>query len=403
MSRARAAIASRRGDLPLFALSASAGLSSYLFSLLVDRAYGADVLAHVLRLFSATSAITLPSALVLLPVAAWASHAPALRRRLPALQAAALSLGAASFGLFALFDRQVPAAWLGGLGLLAMFSSYLLYLGGGVLCGRGAFIAFGAVTALPTVGRLVLLVGVLALHGSVAGALWGTGLAAVAAAAVATVLSYRVPVPAAASPAEPGATWASALVALAVTAWLSSDIVFGSVGLAPGAASLFAVIALLGKTPYWLAQPLATKAIAQESLGTGRGSAMAWEIFAIGLSSLAGGIVLGRFVLSVMQVPASGLLSLLAYFAGSTLLARAYVGAGSAAQHGRHQWWPLLSAFALFALLALVWRTGVFGLALRYGLTLGGATVVQVVLERRDARLDAVAGGRARAAAIAAP
>lgn len=401
--RARAAIGSRRGDLALFALSASAGLSSYLFSLLVDRAYGADVLAHVLRLISATSAITLPSALVLLPVAAWAGHSAGLRRRLPALQVAALLLGAASVGLFALFDRQVPAAWFGGLGLLAMFSSYLLYLGGGVLCGRGAFIAFGAVTALPTVGRLALLLGVLAVHGTVAEALWGTGLAAVAAGAIATVLSYRVPAPAATPAAEPGATWASALVALAVTAWLSSDIVFGSVGLAPAAAALFAVIALLGKTPYWLSQPLATKAIAQESLGTGRGSAMAWEIFAIGLGAVAGGVLLGRFVLSVMQVPASGLLSLLAYFAGSTLLARAYVGAGSAAQHGRHQWWPLLLAFALFAVLALAWRTGVFGLSLRYCLALGAATAVQVALERRDARLDAVAGGGARRAAVATP
>ena len=389
---------SRRGDLPLFLLSASAGLASYLFSLLVDRAFGSLVLAHLLRLISATSAITLPSALLLLPVAAWAGHAPALKRRLPALQVGALLLGAASLAAFAIVDRHVPSAWLWGLGLLAMFSSYPLYLGAGVLCGRGAFIPYGVVTALPTVGRLIILAVVLALGGGVAPAVWGLGLSAVAATALATVLPYAVTAPPAATPAAPGATWASAFVALAVTAWLSSDIVFGSVGLAPAAASLFAIIALLGKTPFWLAQPLATKAIAQQSLGTGGGTAMAWEIFAIGLAAVAGGLVLGRFVLHVMQVPVSGLAALLVYFAGSTLLARAYVSAGSAAQHGRHQWWPLLAGFGAFAFLALMWRTDVLGLSLRYGLCIAAATAAQMLLERRGARM---AGTRAPLAAAA--
>ncbi len=390
-------IRARRGDLGLFALSASAGLSSYVFSLLLDRMYGPLVLAHVLRLISATSAVTLPSAVVLLPIAAWAAHAPDLRRRLGRLQVGALLLGGASVGLFAVVDQHVPAAWLPGLALLTAFASYPLYLGSGVLCGRGAFIAFGAVAAVPTVGRLLALLGVLALHGTVVQVVWGVGVAALAAGVLATVAAHAVrDAGAVATPAAPGATWASALVALAVTAWLQSDIVFGSLRLAPQAASLFAVIALLGKTPYWLAQPLATKAIAQESLGRARGTTMAWEIYAIGGASLLGGVVLGARVLGLMQVPASGLLPLLAYFVGATLLARAYVGAGAAAQHGRHQWWPLLATFAIYALLAALWPTGVLGLALRFALGITLALALQEALERRVGAVPA--GGAQRTA-----
>jgi len=394
-----AAVRERRGDLPLFGLSMAAGMSSYVFSLLVDRAFGAAVLAHVLRLVSASSAVTLPSALVLLPVAAWATHTAHIRPRLPWLQVVALVLGAASFAAMALPALHVPPAWLPGLGLLAAGSSYLLYLGSGVLCGRGAFIGYGVVTAMPTVGRVLVLAGVLAAHGTVVEAMWGVGLAAFAASALATILSYRMPEGSGDRPVA-GATWASAFVALSVTAWLSCDIFFGSVGVGPASASLFAVIALLGKTPYWLAQPLATKAIAEQGLGRGGGASMSWEIFAIGGAGIVGGAVLGPTVLHLMQVPRSGLLSLLLYFAGSTLLCRAYVSAGSAAQRGQHQWWPLLAAFALYVVLAFVQPTTVLGLSARFCLGITAAAGVQAWLERRVAR--ALPSPR-RAEAVTAP
>jgi hypothetical protein len=381
----------------ILGISLLSGVVSYGFNLLIDAFYGPQVLAQVLAALGAGATIGLPAALVSLPVATWSGQAPLWRRRLPLVQGAFLAAGLVS-ALGVLFLRgRFPGAWLAPIGLLVALSSYLPAVATGVLIGRAAFVGSAVVTMLPNLGRLL---GILAVGHRPAGGLtvlWVQVVSFAAFGVYGIVLPYRTPSPEAVRPVK-ATPWASGWVALAVTAWLSVDILVATLHLGAARAAGFAVVALLGKAPFYLAQPLVLMAIGEEGWGRSKRREGSLAVAAIAAVSVLLGFVFGSFAMRLMGVREPAWL-LAAYFLGTCALGLGYLWSGADAQREMHHWWPLLAVCVAWAVWSLVWGGGPSSLVAGYVVaqTLGAAAVVVLGL-RAAARAR---GGRESRGAMA--
>jgi hypothetical protein len=365
-----------RATLVIFAVSLVSGVVSYGFNLLIDIFYGPQVLAQVLAALGAGATIGLPAALVSLPVATWSGQSAVWRRRLPFVQGAFLAAGLLSGLLVLLFGSRFPGAWLLPIALLVALSSYLPAVATGVLIGRAAFVGSAVVTMLPNIGRFV---GILALGHSPGGGLtvlWIQVLSFVTFGAVGVVLPYRTRGQDAVRPVK-ATPWASGWVALAVTAWLSVDVLTATLHLGAARAAGFAVVALLGKAPFYLAQPLVLMAIGDEGWGRSRRSEGSLAIGMIVAVSLIIAFVIGPVAMRLMGVDEPGWV-LAAYFVGTCALAVSYLWSGADAQRSQHTWWPVLTACFVWVAWSLTWAGGPDTLVVGYVVAqlLGAAAVV---------------------------
>ncbi len=364
----------------IFAVSLLSGVVSYGFNLLIDAFYGPQVLAQVLAALGAGATIGLPAALVSLPVATWSGQARNWRRRLPLVQAAFLVAGLLS-GVAVLFFRgRFPDAWLLPVGLLVSLSSYLPAVATGVLIGRAAFVGSAVVNMLPNLGRFV---GILAVGHRIGGGLavlWIQVASFVAFGLVGVILPYRTASQEAVRPVK-ASPWASGWVALAVTAWLSVDVLAATLHLGAARAAGFAVVALLGKAPFYLAQPLVLMAIGDEGWGRSRRREGSLAVGVIAAGSVLVAVVLGTVATRLMGVHEPAWL-LAAYFIGTCALALAYLWSGADAQRSLHNWWPILAACSGWVAWSIFFAGGAASLVVGYALAqlLGAAAVVALGL-----------------------
>lgn len=386
-----------RRTLVIFGVSLLSGVVSYGFNLLIDAFYGPQVLAQVLAALGAGATIGLPAALVSLPVATWSGQAPNWRRRLPLVQAAFLAAGLVSAVGVLFFRGRFPGAWLLPVGLLVALSSYLPAVATGVLIGRAAFVGSAVVTMLPNLGRFLGLLAVGHRIGGGMTVLWIQVASFVAFGLVGVILPYRTRNQAAVRPVK-ATPWASGWVALAVTAWLSVDILVATLHLGAARAAGFAVVALLGKAPFYLAQPLVLMAIGEEGWGRSRRREGSLAVGVIAAVSVLMGFWLGSLAMRLMGVREPAWL-LAAYFAGTCALGLSYLWSGADAQRSLHHWWPLLAACVAWAVWSLVWAGGAASLVAGYAVaqTLGAVAVVGLGL-RSTARAR---NGRENSGAVA--
>ena len=385
-----------RRTLVIFAVSLVSGVVSYAFNLLIDAFYGPQVLAQVLAALGAGSTIGLPAALVSLPVATWAGQAKNWRARLPLVQAAFAAAGLVS-GLFVvLFRHSFPAGWFWPVGLLVSLSSYMPAVATGALIGRAAFVGSAVVNMLPNLGRFL---GILAIGHRAGGALsvlWVQVASFAVFGVVGVVLPYRTRNALAVRPVK-ATPWASGWVALAVTAWLSVDVLTATMRLGSAVAAGFAVVALLGKAPFYLAQPLVLMAIGDEGWGRSRRREGSLAIGVIAVGSVLVAVAVGTLATHLMGVHEPAWL-LAAYFIGTCALALSYLWSGADAQRARHHWWPVLAACALWVLWSLAAAASVEQLVVGYVLAqlVGAAAAVGLSLWR-----DRPQGGREPAGELA--
>ena len=386
-----------RQTLVIFGISLLSGVTSYAFNLLIDLFYGPQVLAGVLAALGASATIGLPAALVSLPVATWAGQAPHWRRRLPVVQAAFLGAGLASAFAVVLFRGSFPNGWLLPVGLLVVLSSYLPAVATGALIGRAAFVGAAVVTMLPNLGRLLAILAVGHRAGGGLGVLWLQVSSFVAFGLVGVILPYRTRNPDAVRPVR-ATPWASGWVALAVMAWLSVDVLTATLHLGAPRAAGFAVLALLGKAPFYLAQPLVLMAIGDEGWGRSRLREGSVAVAAVAAGSVLVAAAVGSVAMRLMGVDEPAWL-LGAYFLGTCALALGYLWSGAAAQRARHHWWPMLAACALWAAWSLAAGGGVRSLVLGYTLAqfIGAAAAVILGSRAKSAR----GGGRETSEAMA--
>ncbi len=375
-----------RQTLVIFAISLVSGVTSYAFNLLIDLFYGPQVLAGVLAALGAGATIGLPAALVSLPVATWAGQAPLWRRRLPLVQAAFLAAGLVSAFAVLFFRGSFPSGWLLPVGLLVMLSSYLPAVATGVLIGRAAFVGSAVVNMLPNVGRLLGLLAIGHRASSGLGVLWVQVSSFVAFGLVGVVLPYRTRNPQAIRPVR-ATPWASGWVALAVMAWLSVDVLTATLHLGASHAAGFAVLALLGKAPFYLAQPLVLMAIGDEGWGRSRLREGSLAVAVVAAGSVLLAVVVGSVAMRLMGVEEPAWL-LGAYFLGTCALALGYLWSGAAAQRARHHWWPMLAACAIWVVWSLTAGGGVQSLVVGYTLAqlIGAAAAVYLGSRAQSAR-----------------
>ncbi len=377
----RAAVS--RTTVVIFGISLLSGVVSYGFNLLIDVFYGPQVLAQVLAALGAGATIGLPAALVSLPVATWAGQSSTWRRRLPLVQGAFLAAGLVSGLAVLAFGSRFPGSWLPPVGILVALSSYLPAVATGALIGRAAFVGSAVVNMLPNVGRFA---GLLALGHSPGGGLtvlWIQVLSFVVFGVVGIVWPYRTAGQDAVRPVK-ATPWASGWVALAVTAWLSVDVLAATLHLGAALAAGFAVVALLGKAPFYLAQPLVLMAIGEEGWGRSRRGEGSLAVVVIAAGSVLVAFVIGAYAMRLMGVHEPSWL-LGAYFLGTCALALSYLWSGADAQRSWHHWWPVLGTCVLWVVWSLTWAGGVGSLVVGYTVAqLIGATAV-IVLGLRSA------------------
>ncbi len=369
-----------RTTLIIFAVSLLSGVVSYGFNLLIDIFYGPQVLAQVLAALGAGSTIGLPAALISLPVATWAGLSPKWRRHLPFVQVAFLVAGLLSGMAMLLFAGRFPGTWVLPVALLVPLSSYMPAVATGVLIGRASFVGSAVVNMLPNVGRFVGILAVGHRSGGGLAVLWIQVLSFLVLGAVGVLLPYRTRDQAAIRPIK-ATPWASGWVALAVTAWLSVDVLAATLHLGAARAAGFAVIALLGKAPFYLAQPLVLMAVGDEGWGRSRRSEGSLAIGIIAVVSVMIAFAIGEFAMRLMGVREPGWVLAL-YFLGTCALAASYLWSGADAQRSLHNWWPILATCVAWVAWSLTLAGGPDSLILGYVLAqlVGAGAVIALGL-----------------------
>ncbi len=381
-----------RRTAAILAISLVSGLAAYGFNLLVDAFYGPQALARVLSALGAAATLGLPAAVVSLPVVTWSGQAHNWRRRLPAVQAGFVVLGLISGGGILLLGRTFPSDWLLPVGLLVALSTYLPAVSQGALVGRTAFVAAALVTMLPNVLRFagILVVGP---HQGVSTIFWVQVASYGAAGVIGLVWPYLTSHPEAVR-AVKATPWASGWVALSVMAWLSVDIFVATLHLGAQRAAGYAVIGLLGKAPFYLAQPVVLMVIGEEGWGSTRRGPGSLAIAAITAVSVLISLALGHLAMHLMGVDLPGWL-LAAYAVGACALSLGYLWGGSAAQRSLHHWWPQLAACAVWVAWALLLGGGTTSLVIGYlaAQLLGAAGVVSIGWRHSAAQSGREPGG----------
>ena len=367
----------------ILVISLASGILAYAFNLLVDSYYGPQNLAHVLAALGAVSTISLPASLVSLPVSTWSGLRPDWRRRLPLLQLAALAGGVVSAGLVVLLRREFGGAWLLPLAVLVAIGSYLPAVNTGVLMGRASFVAAATVTMLPNLIRFAGLMVIGHRVGGILEVFWTQGAGYLVAGIIGVLAPYWSREQSAVRSLQT-TPWASGWVALAVTAWVAVDVLVATMSLGAQAAAGFAVVALLGKAPFYLAQPVVMMVISEEGWGHGRRGAGTLALAGIALASVAVAFLAGQLVLTFMRVNVPPYL-LAAYFLGASALSASYLWSGADAQRARHRWWPLLLACLFWIGYAVTGQRTLTQLVLAYAIAqfAGLACVVGASLAER--------------------
>lgn len=373
--------------IALLTIALLSGVFAYGFNFAVDAYYGPESLTRILAAFGGVSTISLPAALVTLPVSTWSGQRPDWRRRLPTVQLCALAIGAASAFAVLPIRGTFAESWFWPLTLMVAFGSYLPAVNAGTLIGRNAFVSAAAIMLVPNFLRLV---GVFWLGNRIDVSLvvWVQAVSFVVTALVGSALPYLTREPSAVRPVSAKA-WASGWVALATTAWLATDVLAATIRLGADEAAGFAVVALLGKAPYYLAQPLVTKSVSEEGWGTRTRLTASVAVAAIAAASILVSLVAGRWMLHLMHVHVPAVLLAL-FFTGTSALNLSYLWTGADAQRAEHHWWPVLAASLVWVLLTLLVLHSVTAFVVAYTLLQLAASGVSLWLHLRSMRRQAM-------------
>ncbi len=311
-------------------------MASYLYHMAIGHFWGAAALGRVAAVSGLAGTLAAPAALAVLPGMVVVGVAA---RRLWTLTWISGLTAAAAAGLLVLVAWH--DGWPGATGAaLWAGSSYPVAATAGRAFGSGRPVAATVLGNAATFARLAALPLAAVVFPGSAGGLLALAFGGLVAAMVACALAGRTP------PGRGGmrtALPASALTSLFFAVWMTSDVPIASRLLAPGQATLWAVLASTAKAPGWLTGPAWNAAAGRQSTRLG------WAACAAGLAIgcpvlLAAGPLLTGFAGATLpgwQAAAVGV--------GALAGTAAYGMAAMAARTGRHAWAGLALAPVFFA------------------------------------------------------
>lgn len=338
----------RTGGL-LVGLSGIASLAGFIASMVTERFLGAPEFAAISAALGLVSGATLPSGLLLLPVAGWAAKRADWRRRLPVFQAVGALLGGASVLLAVTLIRySALPSWVPLLTVLGG-AAYLTAISSGVLLGRQAFVLLNAIATVPNLLRVVglaalLVLGLLRVPALVIAAY---SVASTVSCLLTTAACYSLPAAARIHTPRKGGTWASGWVALMATLWTGLDVTIAYHVLHPTQAGEYAVLTLIAKTPFFIGSVLANMSIGEAAWGKATMRRALIAIALVGLLGVAGTLLLGGRLLTIAKV-APEMSDLLLMIVGNTALCMVYLVSGVEAHQGHHAWWIGIAGFAVW-------------------------------------------------------
>ena len=378
----------------LVLISGLAGLSGYVFNLLISRLWDVLTLGGIIGVLGAVAFLGLPATLMILPVAQWSIRSAAWRKKLPQYQLATFLAGLLLLGLLLLLEPlwaqriAVPPDWRLPL-YLWLLPAYLFAFNTGVFLGRRAYWMMGIVSGIPQIGKPVLLsLGFLwePLTHTSASALWIAAAAQWAGTLIGAAGVYRIR-QTDVNRDLPASLWATGWVSVATHAWITWDSAVAYMVLSAGGLSVYGVVSTLGKTPFYLANHVSNIGISEEGWGMNRKRATQWMIVGVGLLVAIGFLAIGPFLMRLFGLT-RGLPALLVYTLANTILALIYFNTGADAQEGKHTWYPVglsLAAWTLWAAAARPDETEfMFGIGLFLLLALLGGWGLKELYRRRE-------------------
>ncbi|MFB9326947.1 hypothetical protein ACFFSY_13550 [Paenibacillus aurantiacus] len=371
-------------------------MSGYVYNLIVTNVWDASFLSQILGLIGVFSLFILPASLVILPAARWSIQTPGWQRKSRPIQIVFLSAGTilavAMYLTRSLWEHLVfiPDGWFMPL-LLWIVPSYLLSFNTGLLMGQRAYWSMGFVSAIPQIGRPLLLAIALLLgmSGSPMVALW----VLVAAVWLGTVYgSVRIAQlhhrqeSAVSLPVSLGATGMSSLV---VNIWLTWDIAVAYLVLEPEQMAVYSIVSSLGKMPFYLASHVANMGINESAVKGIKVFKVNFLILLIGIVCSLGAVICGDFLMGMFKV-STDISVFIWYLIANTVLAMVYFIIGIEAQSGRHMWISTGVCAAVWTAYSLARKPDLNELIIALFVALLLSLVLTIALVRGVQRLDVI-------------
>lgn len=374
-----------RASLFGIAFSVVAGISGYVFNVEVAQLWSPIELGHVLGLVGAFSISFLPSSIIVLPIAKWASQTRHNRLRLLMVAGLFFAVGGAQASVMELL-RPWLLVWLHvppDLSLTPLLvwtvPTYVNAFFGGLMLGRRSYYAMVIFSAIPSVGKTILVYVMLHyFHRQAPGtALWAISVTAWIALIFGALIFLRLKLTEVTSQ---GSLWSSLWTAMTFQMWTQWDSVVANSVLSSRNLAVYAVIATVGRIPLHLSSVLVRIGIS-ESVWSEVPSRRFFVrnlvlIALIGIVSILACSFGGHLIFLEFGLRQSHIGLLIIFCLTMTILSASFLLAGSAGQRGRHEWYSFVTAL-------LVWTAGVYfwggGSLVRFVMTLMAAALVALI------------------------